>query len=195
MPPKPMIEKKDVLDVAIEIVRTKGIEHINARSLAEGLNCSTKPLFRIYKNMELLKKDIFIRADDYLGNYLTTYHSKYESPVLDIGLAYIDFAKKEPKLFQLIYMSGNFSFAHFKQFIYRGKGEEIFLCVSDTNHDDLNPRDKENLYLQLMIYAHGIASMVATNPMEFSEDFLVALLINAYTSFRANIKNFSDDSR
>ena len=58
MPPIPIITKQDIIDAGIQLIRENGISSVNARSLAKSLNCSTKPLFRVYKNMEELKKDI-----------------------------------------------------------------------------------------------------------------------------------------
>lgn len=189
MPPKPIIDKNDILNAALELVREKGIEYINARSLAKTLNCSTKPLFRIYENMEDLKKDIFSKADEYLGNYLVNYNSEYDNKLINIGLAYVEFAKNEPNLFRLIYLSGNLSFSYFKQFIYAGKGTEIFSCISESVDEKVSLEDRKNLYLQTLIYAHGLATLIATNEMGFSQDVLAHLLANAYISFRDNISH------
>lgn len=52
MAPTPIISKQDILKASIQIIQEKGMDHVNARSLAKHLNCSTKPLFRIFKNME-----------------------------------------------------------------------------------------------------------------------------------------------
>ena len=58
MPPKTIISKEDVLNASLTLIRNEGAERLNARNLAKQLNCSTNPIFRIYKNMEELKKDV-----------------------------------------------------------------------------------------------------------------------------------------
>lgn len=188
MPPKPTINKEDVINAAITLVREKGIDSINARSLANALNCSTKPLFRVYSNMEELKKDIFSRADEYLGNFLLGYKSSYDNPLLNIGLAYVEFAKKERNLFRLIYLSNNFTFSRFKQFIYAGKGQDIFHCISNVAGADADIKARENLYLQLLIYSHGLAVLAATNDMELSEKAIANMLTDAYFAFTKKVK-------
>lgn len=189
MPPKAVVNKEDILNAALRIVRERGMENVNARSLAKELNCSTRPLFRIYENMEDLKKDLFAYADKYLGDYLVNFKSNYDSPLINIGLAYVEFAQKERNVFRLIYLSNNFSYTDFRDFIFDGKGEDIFSCISGKGTTDLNHTERENLYFQALIYSHGLATLVATNDIEFPQEVLVNLLTNAYISFRANIKS------
>ena len=45
MPPKVKITKEDIIQKALEIVRTNGEQALNARSIASALNCSTQPVF------------------------------------------------------------------------------------------------------------------------------------------------------
>ena len=51
MPPKPKITKDMILNTVLEITRKRGFEAVNARSIAEKLQCSTRPIFTCYKNM------------------------------------------------------------------------------------------------------------------------------------------------
>ena len=57
MPPKPKITKDMILNTVLEITRKRGFEAVNARSIAEKLQCSTRPIFTCYKNMEELKTE------------------------------------------------------------------------------------------------------------------------------------------
>ena len=70
MPPKPIIDKNNVMEAAIQLVREKGMDSINARSLAKILGCSTRPLFRIYPNMNELKKDVKVELDRYYNTFM-----------------------------------------------------------------------------------------------------------------------------
>ena len=56
MPPKPKITKDMILNTVLKITREMGFEAVNARSVAGRLECSTRPIFTCYKNMEELKK-------------------------------------------------------------------------------------------------------------------------------------------
>ena len=58
MPPKAKITKEMILNTVLEITRKTGFETVNARSIASRLQCSTRPIFTCYKNMDELKKRI-----------------------------------------------------------------------------------------------------------------------------------------
>ena len=60
MPPKAKITKEMILNTVLEITRKTGFETVNARSIASRLQCSTRPIFTCYKNMDELKKSNFL---------------------------------------------------------------------------------------------------------------------------------------
>ena len=57
MPPKAKVTREMILQTVFQITREQGFEAVNARSIAESLNCSTRPIFTCYENMEELKKE------------------------------------------------------------------------------------------------------------------------------------------
>ena len=60
MPPKVKITKAMILNAVLKITQETGFESVNARSIANRLQCSTRPMFTCYENMEELKKDYTI---------------------------------------------------------------------------------------------------------------------------------------
>ena len=59
MPAIKELNKDHIVKVAVKMVNDKGWDSVNARSLASALKVSTKPLYRIYKNMDEIKEDIY----------------------------------------------------------------------------------------------------------------------------------------
>ena len=57
MPTKIKISKDMILDTAFEIVKKDGIEKLSNRELANKLNCSIRPIYYQFKNVEELKKE------------------------------------------------------------------------------------------------------------------------------------------
>ena len=55
MPPKAKVTREMILQTVFQITRSQGFEGVNARNIAERLNCSTRPIFTCYQNMEELK--------------------------------------------------------------------------------------------------------------------------------------------
>ena len=67
MPPKVKISKECIIDTAIEMI--KNGEEINARSVAQKLNCSTQPVFSNFKTMEELKDSILKKCQEIYDNF------------------------------------------------------------------------------------------------------------------------------
>jgi AcrR family transcriptional regulator len=65
MPPKEKIFKKDILEAGFKIIQYEGAKAVNARNVAAKMNCSTKPIFRLYSNMAELNAEIleYVRID------------------------------------------------------------------------------------------------------------------------------------
>ncbi len=103
MPPKAKITKEMIVDAGVELVRESGIEHVNARAVAERLGCSTQPVMYHFQTIEEMKRAIYDKADAHHTAYLTDIHG--EKPMLEIGLSYIRFAQKEKQLFRLLFQS------------------------------------------------------------------------------------------
>ena len=52
MPPKAKVTREMILQTVFQITREQGFEAVNARSIAESLNCSTRPIFTVKKKMK-----------------------------------------------------------------------------------------------------------------------------------------------
>ena len=72
MPPKAKITKEMILNTVLEITKETGFETVNARSIAGRLQCSTRPIFTCYENMEELKKEFLDFAYEYYNRYVST---------------------------------------------------------------------------------------------------------------------------
>ena len=106
MPPKPKITKDMILNTVLKITREMGFEAVNARSVAGRLECSTRPIFTCYKNMEELKKDFLDFVFEYYSRYAAEYRkAKTIKPYLFWPLSYIEFAKEETNLFKLLFIN------------------------------------------------------------------------------------------
>ena len=55
MPPKVKVTKEDIINAAVDIVRSSGAQSINARTVAATLNCSTQPIFSNFATMDQLR--------------------------------------------------------------------------------------------------------------------------------------------
>lgn len=185
MPPKPIIDTKDVLVAALSIVRENGIENINARSVAKTLNCSTKPLFRLYKNMDELKQDLFAQMNKYCSDYLQEY-SGFNKDYIGVALRYISFAKIESNIFKALFMSNAITKATVFGMLMDKDIDGLLNEISTTA--TVTMQEARAIYQKMCLLSHGIASLIATNGNLFEREEVKGILLDAYQGFVMSVK-------
>lgn len=180
MPPKPIICRKDIINAAIQLVETGGMGRINARDLAEALNCSTKPLFRIYKNMEELKADVISELNLFYNSFMDIRMTD-ENRLLSQGIAYVEFARKHKMIFNTLFMNRTMEGASIRDII---KAKWNQLSIENAQQVTGLPREKaEMLFINIWVYSHGIATQIVANDIDISLETVTALITNAFKRF------------
>jgi AcrR family transcriptional regulator len=179
MPPKTKIQKENILDAAITLVRKEGMEGLNARRLSSELGCSTQPIFSYYKTMDDLKKDVFEFIETYHNNYFNNVIVK-ENIYVDVGITYVDFALEEPNFFRLLFMSESFSGKKITDYITGDSNQHIKSNIPKTVN--INSDTSQMLYTHMWLYSHGIASMLVTNKIQISKDEIKNMISEVFQS-------------
>ncbi len=173
MPPKIQITKEQILNCAIQIVKEKGMQDLNARNLANALGCSVHPIFRTFNNMDELKGEVFSAiAEDY-QNYLIQSMAG-DAPLQNLLLSYIRYAQEEKEFFKLLHMSDRLALHKTDEFSSVGVNKVIVDAIAKETH--LSISDAQTLYTGTFFAAHGLAAMLATNHCSFSEEDIRALM-------------------
>lgn len=185
LPPKVKISEESILCAALEITREKGLDSVNARELAKKLNCSTQPIFRTFKNMDELKTKLYARVEINYNEYMLN-GMKNENSFLGMGLAYIEFAKTERNLFKLLFMSDFIKVESVFEMIEGDDNKEVIAIISKST--GLDEEHSKQLYIDIWLVTHGIASMMATNCCTFSEKEILQILKDAFMGFWGQLK-------
>lgn len=175
MPPIQKISKDMILDSGLRIIKEEGIHNLNVRNIANKLNCSTQPIMYHYKNMNLLKEELYNIVDNYHSQFLMKENIN-NNPLLNIGLQYIKFAEQEKNLFKFLFQSDKFSNFNFDDLVENNEEglKEIFkIMEKETKLDKNNIKDGFKL---LFITAHGIASLIANNSITYDEKYCIDIL-------------------
>ncbi len=180
MPPKFKFTREQIIKVAVDITRKNGVDTLTARALATELGSSVKPIFSLFKNMEELQNEVKSAA-------YALYHSYLEKGIADnkyppykaSGMAYIQFAKEEKELFKLLYMCDR-------------TGDNI-----EENREEVRPQlemimknlgfseDRAYIFhLELWVFVHGIATMLATSYLDWDMEFISRTLTDAYEGLK-----------
>lgn len=180
MPPTPIITKQDIINAGIQLIRENGIRSINARSLAKSLSCSTKPLFRIYKNMEELKKDIKKDLDNYYNDFMEK-NMTNENRLLSQGISYIEFACSEKMIFSSLFMNMTMAGSSLQDIIHAEWNRASIENAKALT--GLSTEKAEMLFINFWLYSHGIATQIVSNDIDIPLDLVKKLLKNAFNRF------------
>ena len=180
---KATITQKEIVNAAFKITRKEGFEAITSRKLAAAAGCSTQPIFRIYENMDALKKDQNDKAAEYYQEYYAECSKNHDVPFVDLGLAYIRFAQKYPHLFRLLFISQKGPDTKSMYDLVNGRDENVVKEISKAAAKGVG--DAQQLFMQMWVFIHGAGCMAVTGDYDLDENASVGMLESAYKSFSA----------
>ena len=167
---KATITKEEIVDAAFRITRKEGFQQITSRKLASEAGCSTQPIFRLYANMEALKKDVYDKAE-----------KRNEIPFVDLGMAYISFARKEPKLFELLFLMPHEENAKSTYELVNGADDVVTEQIRKAGEGGTKSPDQ--LFMKIWIFIHGAACMAVSGDYDLDEEQSLAILKSCYKDF------------
>ena len=180
MPPKFKFSRIQVISAALEIVQNEGMGGLTARALASRLGSSAKPIFGLFKNMEEVQQEVIKAANTIYQSYLSNDISagKYP-PYKASGMAYVRFAREKRELFKLLFMCDRSS-ENIKE------DRESILPLLDMIQKNLGIGEDEAYlsHLEMWIYVHGIATMIATSYLDWDDAFVSRVLTDAYIGLK-----------
>lgn len=180
MPPKARVEKEDIIKAAADIVRENGIAALNARAVAAKLGVSTQPIFSNYSTMEELKGDVLDCAYNVYAGYLERGMTSGEYPIYKAsGMAYIQFAKEERELFKLLFMRDRRD----EKFVQRDDEVKPIVGIIMKNLG-ISEEEATMFHLEMWVYVHGIASMIATSYLEWDGEIISKMLTDLYMGLK-----------
>lgn len=174
MPSSKKILREDIITVGLDIAKEKGMEGINARDIAKKLGCSVQPIFYQFQNMDELKKEVYMVAEQYCYNFLLN-NKIYDVPKYkQVGLNYVKFAKKEKKLFQILFMN-NSDLAPDAFVSKSGKDYEKIekLVRLSTN---LNDKEISEFHTKMWIFVHGLSTLLANETIKLNDKQISELI-------------------
>ncbi len=188
MPPKAKFSREEIITVGFNIVKREGMEVLTARSLAEALGSSPRPIFTVFNNMEEVQSAVVCAAKSLYAEYICKGLNE-DLAFRGVGKAYIRFASEQPKLFRLLFMSENKSVPDMNSVL--GIIDESFekILNSIENEYGLEREISKKLYLHLWIYSHGIAVLIATKVCEFLPEEVTAMITEIFLSLLKRVKS------
>ncbi len=180
---KTQISKDIILQSALHMLIRDGYSSINIKTLAKEIGCSTQPIVWHFENMEGLRTALAEYAREYANHKMRPTGDNAVAAFEHVGKAFVEMAVKEPNLFRFLNLNEK-----------KSKSEESFGAII-TNKDNAEMLKSIGAYLEIseesagrylqntMIYAHGIATLVATNVITATEEEMMSMINRAADAF------------
>lgn len=187
MPPKPKYTREEIIAAALELVSEKGMPALTARDLGTRLGTSARPIFTAFQSMEAVADGVKVAAMERFASY--AHKTGGDMPIFkQVGMQMILFAKEEPQLYQLVFMSQNSDVKSFAD-IYAHLGSVAEECLDTIQKDyGLSVEDAKTLFEHSWIHTYGIATLCATGMCDFSEEEISGMLTQDFTAMMTLLK-------
>ena len=172
MPPKVKFQKEEIVRAALNIARAQGIDAVTSREVARELGVSTRPIFTYYETMDQLRRDVFELAKQQYRAYIERGLAE-PIPFLGVGRQYIRFAREEPELYKLLFLTrpdgaigGAMEALAFSQDLVRESIMRIY-------HMDVHAA--ECYFRDLWLMAFSFATLIVTDDCPYTDEQMSAV--------------------
>lgn len=180
MPPKFKFTRTEVINAALDLTREHGTDGLTARALAARLGCSAKPIFGLFENMEEVQREVLSAADALYQCYLREDMAAGTYPPYKAsGVAYIRFAKEERELFRLLFMRDRSGESASND---RESLKPLLNLIRQNT--GLNEEDAYLFHVEMWIFVHGIATMIATSYLDWDMESISRVLTDEYAGLQ-----------
>ncbi|WP_097015376.1 TetR-like C-terminal domain-containing protein [Anaerocolumna aminovalerica] len=185
MPPIAKYSRADIIAAALNLVRKA--EEITARGLGAELGTSTRPIFTAFRNMEEVQRETVLAARALYNGYVERGLAE-ENAFKGVGMQYIAFAREEPGLFRLLFMTAYKTPFDLDNVLPAIDENSDKILASIQNAYGLSWELSYRLYQNLWIFTHGIACLYATGVSRLTEEEVSVRLTEVFTGLLIIIK-------
>lgn len=175
MPPRPKCTKEKIVKEAFEMTREKGIESVAARELGKRLGTSATPIFTHFRNMHEVELEVRKLAMQEFENY-TAGALDFTPAFKQFGIRMVQFAKKEPKLFRVLYMQEHEEGRSFED-LFGELGDTAGVCMEVLRRDyDLTEEEAYLLFREAWMHTFSVCVLEANNICHFTDEEISEIL-------------------
>lgn len=178
MPPTVRFTRDAVLHAACQLMRREGIEALNARAIAKELGGSTQPIFRLFTNMEDLRRELILYVAHQFQAHAEADMAQSDSPYIQLCTTYLLYGRDEPELFKLLFMRDRVSEGQYSD---QTNFDLVFNIIKKET-----PLDDETalrFFERTWLFIHGLAVCIATKYIPCQDErYLISMVKEAYNA-------------
>jgi len=186
LPARKQISREKLLDAAYNIVREEGIGALNMRTLAKKCGCSTQPIYLSFSGADDLKKEVAKMIMNTFDAYIEKEIANGQYPEYKaVGMGYIRFAKEEKNFFKFLLMNEGKAKSGLENESF---DKSVFMIVKNYG---LYEDEARKLHAEMWIFVHGIATMYATEYLDWDWNTVSEFVSDVYKGLTAKLKGDS----
>lgn len=178
MPPTVRFTRDAVLHAACQLMRREGMEALNARAIAKELGGSTQPIFRLFTNMEDLRRELILYVARQFQAHAEADMAQSDSPYIQLCTTYLLYGRDEPELFKLLFMRDRVSEGQYSD---QPNFDLVFNIIKkETPLDD---ETAMRFFERTWLFIHGLAVCIATKYIPCQDErYLISMVKEAYNA-------------
>ena len=180
MAPRYKFTREEMIEAAVCVVRAKGINSLTAKALAGQLGVSTQPVFTCFGTIEEAKREVRVSAERLYDGYVAE-GLKMPIPFYGFGMQYIRFAKEEPELYKLLFLTETREGGRSALDAMQHSLDLVRESLQQIYHIDAQAADR--YFRDMWLVVHSLATLVVTGDCPYGEQEMGQIL----TGFSAGL--------
>ena len=181
MPAVSNVTKEAIIKKAVVMINKKGWDSLNARDLAKELKISTKPLYRIYQNMDEIKKDIYDEIYKQYDEFITS-RVDNKKALVTLCVAYVEFAKNYKNLFVSLFLSNNLKWKSIDDVLNEKWNQGAIINL--VNKQGYTFNEAKELFMHVWLYANGLATLISTNKIDIDDKEIIVRIVKIFKTLK-----------
>lgn len=183
MAPKNKFTKEEMIEAALRVVQKKGIDSLTAKTIADELGTSTRPIFTSFGSMDEVKQAVYEAAVRVYDSY-TEAGLKEKIPFLGVGKSYIRFAQEEPELYRLLFLTRTPEYSAINSMRHL----QTLVRPSLMNIYHITAEEADLYFRDLWLVAHSLSTLIVTGDCPYSDQEIGQILTGFSISVCKSIK-------
>ena len=183
MAPKNKFTRDEMVEAALRVVRAKGIDGLTAKTLADELGTSTQPVFTAFGSMDAVRREIYAAAVRVYDGYTNT-GLKEKIPFFGVGMQYVRFAREEPELYRLLFLTRTQEYSAIKSMEHLR--ELVRPTLVKIYH--ITAAEADIYFRDLWFVVHSLSTLIVTGDCSYSDGEIAQILTGMSISICKSIK-------
>ena len=183
MAPKNKFTRDEMVEAALRVVRAKGIDGLTAKTLADELGTSTQPVFTAFGSMDAVRREVYAAAVRVYDGYTNT-GLKEKIPFFGVGMQYVRFAREEPELYRLLFLTRTQEYSAIKSMEHLR--ELVRPTLVKIYH--ITAAEADIYFRDLWFVVHSLSTLIVTGDCSYSDGEIAQILTGMSISICKSIK-------